>query len=379
MFKNCRIKLISLFFFVLISFASLLRANEFYTKALWIVRDHVTNKSSIDEIIQFAETNDYNVLFVQIRGRGDAYYSSKLVPRTHLLNNSKFDPLEYILKQVKDKSIKIHAWMNVYYLWSSHQKPYQDDHLLLNHPEWLDNKTPDFMDVPTMLNLMKKNKKINGEGFYLAPTHPEVDAHLQNVVTELLQNYQLDGIHFDYIRYHALGWGMNPVGLKAFLNHSSTMPGLPSLNLKNKPSFLDFKKSAISRFLKKSSMRIKAYQPNCTISAAVKPNLSSAHKNFGQEWDLWLDKGYIDWAVPMNYTRENKVFKNNILSMKKSLSPDMYRKIIMGIGVYNQGIKSAGQKVVETKKDNFGGISIFSYTVFKSDPSYSKKLNKYMN
>ena len=106
-------------------------------------------------------------------------------------------------------------------------------------------------------------------------------------------------------------------------------------------------------------MRIKAYQPNCTISAAVKPNLSSAHKNFGQEWDLWLDKGYIDWAVPMNYTRENKVFKNNILSMKKSLSPDMYRKIIMGIGVYNQGIKSAGQKVVETKKDNFGGISIF--------------------
>ena len=188
--------------------------------------------------------------------------------------------------------------MNVYYLWSSHQKPSQNDHLLLNHPEWLDNKTPDFMDVFSMLNLMEKNKKINGEGFYLAPTHPEVDAHLQNVVTELLQNYQLDGIHFDYIRYHAFGWGMNPVGLKRFLSHSSSMPGLPSLNLKNKPQYSEFKKSAISEFLRKSSMRIKAYQPNCTISAAVKPNLESAHKNFGQEWDLWLDKGYIDWAIP---------------------------------------------------------------------------------
>ena len=143
-----------------------------------------------------------------------------------------FDPLQYILKKVKNKNIKIHAWMNVYYLWSSHQKPSQNDHLLLNHPEWLDNKTPDFMDVFSMLNLMEKNKKINGEGFYLAPTHPEVDAHLQNVVTELLQNYQLDGIHFDYIRYHAFGWGMNPVGLKRFLSHSSSMPGLPSLNLK---------------------------------------------------------------------------------------------------------------------------------------------------
>ena len=61
-----------------------------------------------------------------------------------------------------------------------------------------------------------------------------------------IQNYQLDGIHFDYIRYHAYGWGMNPIGLNSFLNHSSTMPGLPSLSLQKKPKFSDFKKSAIS-------------------------------------------------------------------------------------------------------------------------------------
>ena len=41
--------------------------------------------------------------------------------------------------------------MNVYYLWSSSQKPFQSDHLLLNHPEWLDNKTPDFIDVEEVL------------------------------------------------------------------------------------------------------------------------------------------------------------------------------------------------------------------------------------
>ena len=210
-------------------------------------------------------------------------------------------------------------------------------------------------------------------------THPEVDAHLQNVVTELLQNYKLDGIHFDYIRYHASGWGMNPIGLKYFLNHSASMPGIPSLNLQNKPKFSDYKKSAISKFLKKSSMRIKAYQPNCIISAAVKPNLESAHKNFGQEWDLWLDKGYIDWAVPMNYTKENKLFRDNILSIKNRIASDMIPKIIMGIGVYNQNFKSAGQKIIETKKSNFGGVSIFSYTVFKTNPIYSKRLNKYMN
>ena len=83
---------------------------------------------------------------------------------------------------------------------------------------------------------------------------------------------------------------MNPIGLKTFLNHSSSMPGLPSLNLQDKPSFSDYKKSAISKFLDKCSMRIRAYQPNCIIYAAVKHNLESAHNRFGQDWYLWLDK-----------------------------------------------------------------------------------------
>ena len=176
-------------------------------RALWVVRDHMITPESIDKVLTFAKINNYNHLFVQVRGRGDAYYQSNLVPRSHLLKNSNFDPLGYILKKSGDlKNIKVHAWLNVYYLWSSAQKPSQNDHLLLNHPEWLDTNKPDMMDVPLVMEKMKKDKKFNGEGFYLAPSHPEVDAHLQNVVTELLQNYSLDGIHFDYIRYHDRGW-----------------------------------------------------------------------------------------------------------------------------------------------------------------------------
>ena len=94
--KFIRVAIATLIFFI----AYPINAKEFFNKALWIVRDHITSKKSIDEIIKFAETNKYNVLFVQIRGRGDAYYSSKLVPRTHLLKKSEFDPLKYVLKKV---------------------------------------------------------------------------------------------------------------------------------------------------------------------------------------------------------------------------------------------------------------------------------------
>jgi uncharacterized lipoprotein YddW (UPF0748 family) len=345
---------------------------------MWVVRDHIISKEKIDTVLEFAKKNNYNHLFVQIRGRGDAYYKSQLVPRSHLLTKTDFDPLAYILKKGHETNIKIHAWFNVYYLWSSSDSPSQSSHLLYSHPEWLDTKSPDPINIEQTLEKMRQKSNSNGEGFYLAPTHPEVDAHLQNVITELLQNYSLDGIHFDYIRYHDLEWGLNPVGLKFFLNYNNSMSGLSSLQVMGKQTFLGFKQSAITGFISKASTRIKAYQPDCIISVAVKPNLVNARNTFGQEWDVWLAAGYIDWAVPMNYSMDLRTFNNNIQIIKDNL-PDKYMdRIVMGIGTYNQNPRSAGKKIYYTGRNDFGGISIFSYTVFQNKPTYASKLFKYL-
>ena len=357
---------------------NLLISKTFDIRALWIVRDHIINKEKINNLLEFADQNNYNHLFVQIRGRGDAYYSSKVVPRAHLLSDSKFDPLEYIIQKSKIYDIKIHAWLNTYYLWSSLDYPSQQDHLLYTRPSWLDNNFPDPINVGSTMDKVKISRNSNGEGFYLSPTHPEVDAHLQNVITELVQNYKLDGIHFDYIRYHAKGWGMNQVGLKLFFEHSVAIPGLPALVVKDKPSFKKYKSDAITKFIRKASTRIKAYQPYCIVSAAVKPNLKSAHDDFGQHWDIWLSERYIDWAVPMNYASGIKNFSSSIEIMKKNIPMQYHDRIIMGIAVYNQNPRSAGQKIYYAGKSNFTGISIFSYTVFEQDPSYALKLINYL-
>lgn len=356
----------------------LVYSQNFDIRALWIVRDHITSKDKINAVLEFAKKHNYNNLFVQVRGRGDAYYTSRLVPRSHLLLNNSFDPLEYILKESKKYNLKIHAWLNIYYLWSSPSLPIQQDHLLRTHPSWLDSDKPDPMNVSNVLDKMKLDRKSNGEGFYLSPAHPEVDAHLQNVITEIVQNYSLDGIHFDYIRYHDLGWGMNPTGLKFFLNYSGNIPGIPALKIQEKPSFAEFKRTAITAFLSKASTRIKAYQPNCVISAAVKPNLFNARNTFGQEWDVWLAGGYIDWAVPMNYTKNENIFNKNIKIIKENLPEKYHDRIIMGIGVYNQDASSSGGKIYQVSKNKFSGISIFSYTVFKEKPDYAKKLINYL-
>ena len=97
--------------------------NSINYQCLWVVRDALKSEKSINELINFASEKKINDLFVQVRGRGDALYNSQIIPRSQLLPDNDFDPLLYLLKNIKDKGIKVHAWVNVYLLWSSKTLP----------------------------------------------------------------------------------------------------------------------------------------------------------------------------------------------------------------------------------------------------------------
>jgi len=340
-------------------------------KALWVVRDYLTQKKFINEVLDFANKNGFNHIFAQVRGRGDAYYNSEFVPKSHLVK-SNFDPLDYLIKSNINNNIKVHAWINVYYLWSSINAPSQSNHLLLNNPEWLDRKTDDNY-IKKEIYLRNKNRLIiDGEGFYLAPTNPAVNSYLINVVDELSKKYNLDGIHYDYIRFHNSHYGYNEIGLSEFKNKH-----IDKISLDKEMLFSEFKRNSITSFVKLASDKIKSNSNKIIISAAVKPNIYDAKLLFFQEWDLWLSAGYLDWAVPMNYIVKNDDFVQNMYMIKDNLPLKYHDKIVVGISAYNQNPKLAGKKIQRLKKMNFNNISIFSYTEFVKNPYYWKKLKKY--
>ncbi len=340
-------------------------------KALWVVRDYLTQKHLIDNVLKFANDNGFNHIFAQVRGRGDAYYNSKIVPKSHLVK-SNFDPLDYLIKSNVNKNIKIHAWINVYYLWSSKYLPTQSNHLLLNNPDWLDRNQSDSY-IKEKKYLKNKNKLIvDGEGFYLAPTNPMVNSYLVSVVDELSNKYDLNGIHYDYIRFHNSNYGYNEIGQLDFKNKNSG-----KLNVDRELLFSEFKRNSITDFVKAASKKIKSNSNGIIISAAVKPNIYDAKLLFFQEWDLWLSAGYLDWAVPMNYMVENDDFVQNMYMIKDHLPIKYHEKIVVGISIYNQSARLAGKKIQRLRKMNFNNVSIFSYTEFVKNPYYWKKLKKY--
>ena len=243
-------------------------------------------------------------------------------------------------------------------------------HLIFQNPEWLDRKVDDEYILKKKFLLEENKIVIDSEGFFLAPTNPDVNIHLINVISELTQNYQVDGIHYDYIRYHNINYGYNVNGYEYLFNNKDGDD--IDINLLN-----NLKRNAITDFVKRSNYLIKGTLPKCIISAAVKPNIYNAKLNYGQEWDLWLSAGYLDWVVPMNYLVDDNDFIKNIYIIKDNIPEKYYSKIIIGVSTYNQSARSAGRKVSRLKKMNFKNISIFSYNTMSQKPYYWKRLKKY--
>src|SRR4051812_25399003 len=54
-------------------------------RGMWVVRTSITTPASIARVVSLAKAHNFNTLFVQVRGRGDAFYNSTLEPRSEEL------------------------------------------------------------------------------------------------------------------------------------------------------------------------------------------------------------------------------------------------------------------------------------------------------
>ena len=361
------------------------KGNSFNYQCLWVVRDALQSRKSIDDLINFASEKNINDLFVQVRGRGDALYKSQMIPRSQLLPNNEFDPLSYLLQNIKGKGIKVHAWVNVYLIWSNRTMPIDKKHIIYNNEDWVDTIEEWPLNINRQLNRVSRNNE--GEGVFLAPNHPEVSNYLVSVFKEIIDNYEIDGLHLDYIRYQDADYGRNPYAIAKFKKDVGRDPNPWFLEMErsnvasqrligNLKQWNNAKRSSITNLVKEIKELINDTRPNIMLSAAVKPNLYVARERFLQEWDVWLAAGYVDWVVPMNYSPIMSDFSQNISVINDNF-PKKYRdKIIMGIALYNQSSVDAAKKIKYSIEEKFVGISVFSYNQMKRNSDYSSLLDK---
>jgi len=344
-------------------------------KGLWVTREYLESKSKIAEFVDTAKRIGFNTLFVQVRGRGDAYYTSSFVPKAEALaHDPSFDPLEYVVRMAHIYELKVHAWFNVFYLWSSKSSPKSDRHLMNNHPEWMcrDDNGVSMLDFKQ--NQLRK-KAI--EGIYLSPENPEVHAHILKVLKEVAANYNIDGIHLDYVRYPERDFGFGKTLIAEYTNKYFIDP----VQLLKNPKFIlsrngeekykelfkgwnDLKAAMITNLISKVRIGIEEVNNDISLSSAVKADLDDAKRRYAQFWDDWVINGDVDFVVPMNYVKGIKDFDRN---NKKIFQNVPGEKVIMGIAIYNSDFKNLKKKLQSVFSSRVKGFSIFSYDTLKKN------------
>ena len=368
-------------------------ARDGEVRALWVVRTTLTSPDKIHQLVNAAADNGFNTLIVQIRGRGDAYYNSRVEPRAAELKDqpASFDPLALTITEAHRRGLKVHAWINTNLLANLDTLPADPKHVYNRHPEWLAVPKPAAAELFKMKprdplyrqKIVEWSKANRGEleGVYTGPANPKVKDHIYNIWMDVLKRYRVDGLHFDYVRFASPDFDYSRTSLDAFakwLKAGMTAPARAELNarLKQNPlaavetfpaKFADFQRAQVTAIVERIYRAVKKRRPEVLVSAAVFANDENAYARRFQDWRRWLQMGILDVACPMAYTTDTAVFRKQI-EVATSTAHAANRRVWAGIGAYRITSDSAVEKINVARELSTQGFILFSYD-FTARPS----------
>jgi uncharacterized lipoprotein YddW (UPF0748 family) len=354
------------------------------TRALWVVRTTMGSPESVHALVQRAKENGFTDLIVQVRGRGDAYYESSIEPRAEALTQqpSAFDPLALTIEEAHRYGIKVHAWINIYLVADLESLPVSRDHPIYRHPEWLmvpRGLGAELYDVPPdnprYLDRIIDFSRLNHnelEGLFVSPAHPGVKDNLFEIWMDIARRYEVDGLHFDYVRYPNPQYDYSRVSIDRFRREiekrmtpserRALMPQFrrdPFLYMRKFPAaYGEFQRAQVTELVERIYNGVKSVKPNAIISAAVFANEEDAARSRFQDWKEWLRKGWLDVVCPMAYTPDTETFRKQLGS---AMTLAYGKRVWGGIGAYKQTAESAVEKIRALRELGAQGFILFSY------------------
>ena len=226
-----------------------------------------------------------NTVMIQVRPESDAFYKSNISPWSRFLtgkqgNDPGYDTLQFILDESHKRGMKVHYLLNPYrasiYDDISSTSP---SNPINTHRDWV--------------------IKYQGKWYY-DPGKPEVTKYISDVVAEIVENYQVDGIHFDDYFYPG--------------------PGFPDSNTFNQygsGSIDNWRRANINNMVKTVRDRIKSINSNVVFGispAGIWRNYSndsngsrtSGGESYNKQYAdtrYWIKNGLVDYVVPQVYWR----------------------------------------------------------------------------
>jgi uncharacterized lipoprotein YddW (UPF0748 family) len=353
-------------------------------RALWVLRGSLTSPRTIAAMVAAARDHGFNTIFVQVRGRGDAYYAGGVEPRAADLAGepASFDPLQETIAAARAAGLRVHAWFNVNLVASATELPADRNHIVYRHPAWLmvprELATqirafePDNPAYAGAISRWTRSQPGLVEGLYTSPIVPAAADHTLAVVTDLVTRYDLDGLHLDYVRYPNDAFDHSRFAIDEFRNDvAPTLPERERRTLDERAEvdpfawpdayqdrWRQFRRARLSALVMRLRTALKTHRPRAMLTAAVAPDIAEAYDRRLQDWQTWIESGLLDVVCPMAYTPELATFEAQILAARGVAGP---RGLWAGIGAYRLTPAETLEHIHAARRAGAAGVALFSY------------------
>ena len=268
-------------------------------------------KQELCQILDQLKAANINTVLFQTRIRGSVIYPSKIEPWDVCLTGQfdkdpGYDPLAFAIEETHRRGMELHAWVvTVPGFKTKDAGKMGAKSLLKTHPD-----------------LLKKHNDM----YYLDPGLPGSDDYLTNICKEIVGRYDVDGIHFDYIRY--------PENAESFPDAATYK------KYGGKQSKTDWRRSNITRMVSKAHKAVKALKPWVRLSCSPVGKFRDMRRFSSYGWNAyaavyqdaqgWLRQGIMDLLFPMMYFQGNHFYPFAADWQENSYG----RPIVPGLGIY---------------------------------------------
>ncbi len=241
-----------------------------------------------DDAMKALADGNFNAVVPNMWWGGIAHYDSKLLPHSKTFEE-KGDQIAQAVEAGKKYGIEVHPWK----------------------VNWNLSTAPDSF-VDQMREEGRLQARANGEEMrWLCPSHPDNFKLEVDTMLEVVRNYDVDGVHFDYIRYPH-GDSCYCEGcherFEKFIGREIDDWPTEVVSGDLKQQYRDWRCDQITRVVKAVAEEAHRIKPHIKISAAVFGSYPAIKNSIGQDWVLWCREGWLDFVCPMDYTQSDSYF-----------------------------------------------------------------------
>ncbi len=334
-------------------------------RAIWLDRGSIVEAGSPDrlrQLIRRIAASGFNTIYFETINAGYPIYPSRIIEQNPLTRG--WDPLEVAVDEAHKQGVELHAWVWVFAVGNiRHNK-------ILGQP----NAFPGpILSRPDMATEALKGKQgelvLSGQHeYWLSPASTKARNFLISYFSEIVSNYDVDGLQLDYIRY-PFQKPNEPMGLEMVSANRFMLE--TGLNLDQPSEYLNkawaaWKAFQVTTFVKDLTYQTKRIKPDLKISAAVFPIARNKRMSMiQQDWETWVRNGWVETLSPMAYSRSARSLQR-LVQYVHNISED---KTLVYPGLSLQKLNAV--ELLDTleiaRQTGVMGTTLFAVTQFDND------------